>query len=152
MAANLALRSRRSNRKQHLEKGLAGGPAARSFDREQPALGNRAAVRGDAVRIVAGLKHAVTGNDDHKGIASERLGDRANGPRNPELGSDLSIGDGLAIRNGARKTIDPLVEGGDARHVEVTCEKSAGSPRSSATMPSIAVSTLAGARTSRASG
>src|SRR3954468_14543007 len=25
-------------------------------------------------RIVAGLKHAVTGNDDHKGIASERLG------------------------------------------------------------------------------
>src|SRR3954451_11406188 len=118
MAANLALRTRRRNRKEYLEKGLAGGPASRSFNREQPALGNRAAVWGNAVRIIAGLEHAVTGNDDHEGVASERLGDRTNGPRKPELGSYLTIGDGLAIRNGARKTIDPLVEGGDARHVE----------------------------------
>src|SRR5216683_936873 len=42
-AAILALRARRSNRKQHVEQGLAEGHV-RALDRKQPALGDRAAV------------------------------------------------------------------------------------------------------------
>src|SRR5258707_154328 len=61
--ANLGLRAWRRNREKHVKQGLAAG-AARALDREQPPLGDAAAVRRDLVRIAAGFEHAMASRPD----------------------------------------------------------------------------------------
>ena len=115
--AILALRARRSNRKQHLEQRPAAG-AAGAFDRQQPALGDAAAIGGNPVRIAAGFEHAVAGHDDHEGIFCDRLRHGMDGAGSLQARRDLAIGHGFAARNGAGEVIDPGVERRDAGHIE----------------------------------
>ena len=77
------------------------------------------AIRRDLVGIAAGLEHAMAGHDDHEGIAGDRLRHRMRGaggaaarwrPRH-RCGSPRA---GWSRAN----FVNPLVEGGDAGHVE----------------------------------
>ena len=60
----------------------------------------------------------MTGNDDHEGVAPNRLGDRADCTGSLETQGDLVIGEGLAAGNFARGLIDALVEGGNSADIE----------------------------------
>ena len=141
----LALRARRGNRKQHVEQRLAAG-AAGALDRQQPALGDAAAMRGHPVGIAAGLENAMAGHDDHERVSGQRLRHRMHGAGGAELGGDLAIGPGFAARDGLRQLVDPLIEGGMPVISSATSERSAALPRSSAAMPSIATLDFGGGR------
>src|SRR4030081_2292174 len=116
-AAILALRAWRSNRKKHLEQGLA-GCRARALDRKQPALGDSAAVRGNLVRVAAGFEDAMTGNDDHERVAGNRLRDRVRGARSPESGGDFAVGAGFPMWNRTGEFVNALIERRYAAHIE----------------------------------
>src|ERR1700694_5834817 len=64
-AAILALRAWRSNRQKHVEQGLAGA-SVRALDRKQPALGTRAAVRGNLVGVAVRFENAMARDDDQE--------------------------------------------------------------------------------------
>src|SRR5882724_2229950 len=117
MGEKLARQARWSNRKQHIEQGLA-ARAAYALDRKQPALGDRAAMRGDLVRIAARFEHAMAGNNDHEGIAGNRLCDGLHGTGSPEPCRDLAIGPRFAAGNRPRDLVNPLIEGMNAAHIE----------------------------------
>ena len=65
----------------------------------------------------------------------------------------LAVGAGFAARDAAGDLVDPLVERGNAGHIEGDIGKiGLAWPRNSATIPSIAIATFRGGLNSRASG
>jgi hypothetical protein len=70
------------------------------------------------VSVATGLQHAMTGNDDDKGVAENGLGDRAHRPGSPHVDRDFIIGEGLPTRNPLRNLVDALIENVNAAHVE----------------------------------
>lgn len=115
--ADLGLRAWRRNRQKHVKQGLAGG-AARALDREQPPLGDAAAVGRYLVGVAAGFEHPMAGNDDHERVAGDRLRDRAHGARSPDTRGNFAIGAGFAARNRPRERVNPRIEVGYAAEVE----------------------------------
>src|SRR5258708_23148415 len=107
--ADLGLRAWRRNREKHVKQGLAGG-AACALDREQPPLGDAAAVRRYLVRMAAGFEHAMAGNDDHERVAGDRLRDRAHGARSPDTRGDVAIGADFAARNRPRERVNARIQ------------------------------------------
>ena len=86
----------------------------------------------------------MTGHDDHKRVMGDRLRDRMHGAGRSEPAGDFAVSAGFAARDRLRELVDALVERVDAGCIERTSEKSLASPRSSAAMPSIAISTFTG--------
>jgi len=60
----------------------------------------------------------MTGHDDRKRVAAERLADAACRTGHTELTRDIAVRGRTARTNQARRLIDALIEFGHARHVE----------------------------------
>src|SRR6185437_11246158 len=113
----LVIGAQPGNWQEHVKQRLA-RDGMRAFERQQMALGDGAAEGRVLVGIVARLKHAVAGHNDHEWISAERLGHGKFAASAAYLARELAIGADFAARDGADELVNALVEGGMVGHVE----------------------------------